>query len=467
MQRSYCQKLVAWLGFALASTLSLSGGVSAQVAPTASPAAGLAGRIVYGMRSGLWTMAADGTHRVQITYPAAGDVGFDPSWSPDGRQIVFRTSRGVYGPDPQGIGTEGIFIVNADGSGERQLWPPDGDTLGGLFPDWSPPGDRIAFSGVAATGQETVYTISPEGKDLLDLGMFGEGIEWSPDGRNLMVDSHPGDGDWQVWVMHADGSGQTQLTTAPASQHGGPGGNHTGAWSPDGGQIAFQSDRAGDYDVYLMHADGSDQRLILSGPGSQAVNTWLPDGRLVIADWSAGKELPDWFLVNADGSGKTALPQLDGVNAPFDWLAQETTNPSGRITLGGRRTLDSVSGVDDTSARFGVRSSDACAIRPCFFIGKVALPTTGCPRVDRPFVVRLRQSPYPVELGLLQSGPVAHLRAGEVSIAQIRTLELGVHQPGVHQVGPGQVRLGQVRLGEVGAGQVDVGGGGPGQVGPP
>jgi Tol biopolymer transport system component len=444
MQKLVKRIIVARLGLALVSAICL-GGEAAQGTPTASPAAALTGRIVFGTRAGLWTMNADWTHRVQIIHPAASEVDFNPSWSPDGSQIVFRTSRGAYGPDLQGIGTEGIFIINADGSGERQLWPPDRDMPGGLFPDWSPASDRIAFSGVAANGHETSYTIRLEGKDLLDLGMFGEGIEWSPDGRNLMVDSHPGDGGWQVWVMNSDGSGQTQVTTAPASQQGGSGGNHTGAWSLEGRQIAFQSDRAGDYDEYLMHADGSDLRLILSGPRSQAVNTWLPDGRLVIADWNAGKELPDWYLVNADGSSKTALPQLDGVNAPFDWLAEETTSRSSRITLGGRRTLDSVSGVYDTSARFGVRSSDACAIRPCFVIGKVALPTTGCPRVDRPFVVRLRQSPCPVELGLLQSGPVAHLRAGEVSIAQIRTLELGVHQPSVHQVGPGQVRLGQVR----------------------
>lgn len=329
MHEQWRRTMGIWLGLVLASALSLGGGVAAQATPEASPVAGLTGRIVYGTLSGLWTMDADGTHRVQITHTEGADVDFDPSWSPDGRQIVFRTSRGEYGPDPRGIGTEGIFIINADGTGERQLWPPDAATPGGLFPDWSPVGDRIAFSGLDADGHETIYTISPEGTDLRDLGKFGEATEWSPDGRKLVFDSHPGDGNWQVWMMNADGSDQTQLTTAPAYHTGGPGGNQTGAWSPDGTQIAFQSDRGGDFDIYLMRPDGSDQHVILGGPANQVANSWLPDGRLVITDGSAGGNVPDWYLINADGSGKTPLPQLAGVNSPIDWIVPRDSGQSG------------------------------------------------------------------------------------------------------------------------------------------
>ncbi len=306
-----------WLGLALVVGLSASAGAAAQALRTA-PSVDLSGRSAFEVDGNIWVMSADGSHRVRLTTTPESD--FDLSWSPDGTQIVFRTSRGAYASDPQGIGTEGIFVINADGSSERQLWPPDAQTPGGLFPDWSPAGDRIAFSGVNTSGRETVYTIRPDGSGLVDLGMMGEGIEWSPDGTKVMFNSHTGDGDWQIWVMNADGSAKTQLTTAPAVHRGGPGGNHTGAWSPDTTQIVFQSDRAGDYDVYLMDADGANQRLVITRPGSQAPSAWLPDGRLVVADWSTGKNLPDWSLVNTDGTELMPLPQLQGANAPLDWL---------------------------------------------------------------------------------------------------------------------------------------------------
>jgi Tol biopolymer transport system component len=287
-------------------------------ATPATPSTDVPGRIAYEVDGDLWVMDADGTHRVRLTDTPESD--FDPSLSPDGQQIVFRTERGTYAPDRQGIGTEGIFIINADGSGEHQLWPPDAQTPGGLFPDWSPTGERIAFSGVTGDGKETLYTIRPDGTGPTDLGMMGEGTEWAPDGTKLAFESHGGDGDWQIWSINADGTGKIPLTTAPAFTPGGPGGNHMGAWSPDGTQIAFASDRGGDFDVYVMTADGSDQRLILDGAVNQAPIVWLPDGRIVITDASAGRLLPDWYVIDADGSNMTPLPQLDGANAPLDWL---------------------------------------------------------------------------------------------------------------------------------------------------
>jgi dipeptidyl aminopeptidase/acylaminoacyl peptidase len=124
----------------------------------APPARNLRGLIAYSTQAGdIWVMHADGSNRRQVTKPRDPAYDFDPSLSPDGRRVVFRTSRGRYVPDPNGTGVQGIFVIDLNGSHERQIQPP----RGGLFPDWSPDGRRIAFSTVRADGTETIVTPIP------------------------------------------------------------------------------------------------------------------------------------------------------------------------------------------------------------------------------------------------------------------------------------------------------------------
>jgi hypothetical protein len=126
----------------------------------------LRGRVAYSLRSGIWVMNADGSHRVRLTSPGAG-VDFSPSLSPDGRRVVFRTSRGNYLPDRRGIGLEGIFVVDVRTRRERPIHPP----RGALFPEWSPDGTGIAFSTLRHGGNiETIHVVTPAGKQLRELG---------------------------------------------------------------------------------------------------------------------------------------------------------------------------------------------------------------------------------------------------------------------------------------------------------
>ena len=77
---------------------------------------------------------------------------------------------------------------------------------------------------------------------------------WSLDGMHIAFETDR-DGDFEIYVMNADGSGQTNLTNNPAANDISP------TWSPDGTQIFFRSDRDGerfDYKPYVMNADGSD-----------------------------------------------------------------------------------------------------------------------------------------------------------------------------------------------------------------
>src|SRR5439155_7114432 len=86
--------------------------------PTLPVAADLHGLVAYSTLAGdIWVMNADSSGRRQVTN--AGGNDFDPSLSPDGRRVVFRTSRGTFRPDPNGTGVEGIFVIDLDGTHER------------------------------------------------------------------------------------------------------------------------------------------------------------------------------------------------------------------------------------------------------------------------------------------------------------------------------------------------------------
>jgi TolB protein len=97
---------------------------------------------------------------------------------------------------------------------------------------------------------------------------------WSPDGRRIAFYSER-DGNAEIYVMNADGSGVTRLTNTSADE-GYP------AWSPDGRTISFDSDRTGNFDVFAMNADGSNVRPLTTHPARDVSATWSPDGSKIV-----------------------------------------------------------------------------------------------------------------------------------------------------------------------------------------
>jgi Tol biopolymer transport system component len=119
--------------------------------------------------------------------------------------------------------------------------------------------------------------------------------DWSPDGTKIAFESDR-DGKYEIYVMNADGSGQTNLTREPQTDDEAP------AWSPDGTRIAFHSEG----DIYAMNADGTGQTRLTRGNQVDVFPDWSPDGTHII--FVGGGETTGYIdEINPDGSGRHRL----------------------------------------------------------------------------------------------------------------------------------------------------------------
>jgi TolB protein len=142
-----------------------------------------------------------------------------PSYSPDGTQIAFRGDLDLAEPS----GDEEIYVMNADGTNVRQLTSnADFDSA----PSWSPDGREILFerapAGTFTPGteaeQKDIYVMRADGthvRRLTDSPGLDEGPDFSPDGTKITFSSDR-DGQQEIYVMNADGSNPRRLTDNPA-----------------------------------------------------------------------------------------------------------------------------------------------------------------------------------------------------------------------------------------------------------
>jgi len=177
---------------------------------------------------------------------------------------------------------------------------------------------KIAFSTFQSVGANSqIYTIEPDGTG--ETNVSGAGFDsspaWSPDGTRIAFDSFR-DFDFEIYVMDADGSNQTRLTTSPGT-------DAEAAWSPDGTQIAFRSERDGNSEIYVMDADGSNQTRITDDPARDARPSWSPDGTQIAfqSDRDGDFEI---YVMAPDGSGVTALTDDPGTDANPAWSPDGT-----------------------------------------------------------------------------------------------------------------------------------------------
>ncbi len=172
-------------------------------------------RIAFASNAGIAVVNKDGGERRQLTQLTPSAIGQTilqidtaPSWSPDGRRLVFARAYGAFVFD--------LVVMNDEGGAQAPLTrtPKIDETE----PDWSPDGRRIAFTATRtdSSGRPAVMVMNLDGKGRHRLG-WGSEPTWSPDGRRIAYVATSRNGSSRVFVMHADGSGKKQLTNSTFS----------------------------------------------------------------------------------------------------------------------------------------------------------------------------------------------------------------------------------------------------------
>jgi TolB protein len=239
----------------------------------------------------VFVMATDGSRVSNLSNSWADDVA--PVWSPDGRRIAFVSFRdtlaGRWDLGPGSICVMGFDPVSGQGGGNARCLT-DKEGKDG-WPTWSPDGGRIAFES-DRSGNWDIWVMNADGSGLTNLSRSPEDElypAWSPDGQKIAFTSKRS-GNLDVWVMNIDGSGPVNLTNSPKR-------DRYAMWSPDGSKIAFNTNRDGDQEIYVMNADGSNQTNVSQAPKSvEGLADWSPDGkRLVLYSDRPGNK--DIFVV--------------------------------------------------------------------------------------------------------------------------------------------------------------------------
>jgi Tol biopolymer transport system component/catechol 2,3-dioxygenase-like lactoylglutathione lyase family enzyme len=286
----------------------------------------------HGTGPQVFVIDTDGTHEVQLT-DTPGDGG-RPAWSRDGRSVVYAQPAADTGPSR-------VFEVRADGTSRRQV-----ANIPGRSPVLLPDGERVLFVS-GPWSMSALFVARRDGSDARRIS--GDGAStWnpavSPDGKQVAY-TRASQGQTAVWVMNVDGSAAHAVTHfLPAD-----GRAQVPAWSPDGTHLAFQVGSRSRQDstrtvAHIWVVDLRSGALTKLGahdaPYLDEGPSWFPDGRRIAFQSDRTGRMEVWVM-NADGS---APRQVTAPRAAAGATGVSDTPPA--LAVGGAMLAFSVRDLD-------------------------------------------------------------------------------------------------------------------------
>lgn len=258
----------------------------------------------------IYTVNIDGSNLDQLTNTARDD--YDASWSPDGRTILFTSSRNK--------GNSEIYRMGIDGREQTNLTNHpgyDGQAR------WSPDGTWIVFSSDRLDSTIHLYAMRHDGSDIRQITSDStasfDSPQWSPDGKWIAYLQFDNQGKADTWIVNFDTLKHRQITNHPKHEDG------RASWAPDSNRLVYHSRRNNEFNIYQYDLGLNEERKLTHLPSSDSQPQWSNQtGEILFLSTRGPNGRTQLHIMKEDGSQQRSFTDAQYQIDDATWLADDS-----------------------------------------------------------------------------------------------------------------------------------------------